>query len=192
MKKILLHTIITTITILPLSSLAQNSIYKCSDNQGHISYVNNTNRSNAKCIKTQLGDSSLYSIAPLSKNKGLENNNKHNENNTSSNIRNEFSNQNVSQELRDNKRDVILKKELENENEQLLTISNMLSKSSPNDMAQLKEMQQIHQRNILALEKELGMSQTANKNTTNLTSINNTIDKNNIKNISVNNQGKKI
>lgn len=131
-------------------SYSQNIIYKCTAINGEINYMNITPTlsKNSGCIKTDLGFNNNISTRSI--------NTKNHITNTAMLVVNN------EQKSRDNKRELILGKELAEEQEQLNVINNMLknvSKNDTNQIEQLNSVQANHQKNIIALKKELGIKE---------------------------------
>lgn len=132
-------------------SYAGDVIFKCIDNLDNVTYLNITSDNMSNCKKTNLANLDNNSTVTSSKpkNKAL--------NNTS--INNASFIKDDEQSLRENKKQLILKKELDEEKEQLTLVNNMLTKVNSKDtqqQLQLSEMKSTHERNIISLEKELG------------------------------------
>lgn len=108
----------------------QSDVFKCVDENGGITYSNTSN--NGVCQKTSLGN--------IDKGKII---NKVNSNQTQSD--------------RDQKRASILNGELLQEKAQLESVQGMLRKTTdPEQLKKLNEMNEVHKRNVNALQKELG------------------------------------
>lgn len=165
MKKLLLLSgfLFTNLTY------ANNVIYKCTSSTGEITYQNNMGNK-SECTKTNFAsfpNINIFkadSIKKTASNSGTQGTKLHS---TTANLEKE-NNNNVSneQKLRDTKRSLILTQELNQEKEQLHTLSIMLknlkdtnSKDST-QIAQLEELKNSHINNITAIERELGKSKT--------------------------------
>ncbi len=145
-KKLILFSMLFIST----SSFAQNTVFKCVDSEGNISYVNK--EESAKCKSTNLGF--------VDKSSTLNKSSANNGSSTPSAEPNFTPNTNTEQIIRDKKRLLILKNELTQEIEQRKTIESMLSKIPPN-LSQSEEYQKLnnllnnHKKNIESLEKEI-------------------------------------
>lgn len=131
---------------------AENIIYKCyNETTGQTSYLNVSRNQAGKCQKTNLATIDQLSAARAAQLM---------KNTTSSNQGSVVvTNTTPEQVARDGKRELILLKELAAEKEQLTTVDGMLKNANSKDTEQiskLNEMKQTHQRNIEALEKEIG------------------------------------
>ncbi len=136
-----------------IPTFAQGVIYKCTDSDGNITYINETNISGKQCEKTNLakidkGNTLNKPTVFVDPNQPKSNNN------SNSNI------DNSEQILRDQKRKTILQEELNQEKNQLKTVTDMLKNikegNENNEFLQLKKMEEAHKRNIAALEKDIG------------------------------------
>lgn len=149
MNKKIIFLLLSTLSI---QSFAQGIIYKCTDSDGNVAYINES-KSNSNCEKTNLAKVDKSTII-----------NKTTPTNNSPTINIGVGDNNVvneEQKIRDQKRAIILQNELTQEKSQLKTVIDMLAKlKSVDDEAQiskLKNMVDAHKRNIASLEKELGI-----------------------------------
>lgn len=156
-KTVFLASFVGLITICPIS-YANDIIFKCVDQRdGSVTYLNIANVTPGKCKATELGK-----VDKLSTVSSADRKFKSSTVNTGS-VTVTLDNDQI---FRDAKRELILKKELTNEQEQLATVTNMLKNIPANDTEQatkLKSMQQTHQRNIASLQKELGATKSTPK-----------------------------
>lgn len=139
------------------SAFAQGVIYKCIDSNGNVAYLTESTGKNctqtnlAKIDQTATLNKVFVNLTP-SQGSSSDNNN----NNTIFN-----SNTNPEQIVRDQKRILILKGELEQEKNQLSVVQTMFQKieksNDKNQIEQLSKMIDSHKRNIAALEKEIGI-----------------------------------
>jgi hypothetical protein len=139
-------------------SFADNIIYKCTSSTGEITYQN-SNSSN--CNKTDLANfdtfNSYKTIKSVNTSPVL---NKSTSSNTDMKITED-------QKSRDDKRGIILNKELDLEKEQLNTVTNMLqnlkniSSTDTSQINQLNELRTTHENNIIALSRELGIKNSS-------------------------------
>jgi hypothetical protein len=137
------------LSIVGFPTFAQGIIYKCVDANGDISY--STDATSNRCEKTNLGKIDKGNI--LNKPTAASSNSF-----TNSNVDSTVNNS--EQIVRDQKRAVILQGELSQERSQLKTVLDMMAKADNNDskqIEQLKKMEDTHKRNIVSLEKELGI-----------------------------------
>ena len=147
------------LSILSSNAIAQSNdtIYKCVDTHGKISYLNISERK-GRCEKTDLSDPNKMMV--------VENHTRKRVNHTPQQIANansrsmqmlEENKLNHDQYLRDQKRVLILKKELTNEEEQLKTVVAMIrnAKDDKEQKLQLENMKANHKRNITSLKKEI-------------------------------------
>lgn len=168
MKKILL------LSSLLLSNLtyADNVIYKCTSSTGEVTYQNNMGNK-SECTKTNFAsfpNINIFKADSLKKSLPHSSNTATGNNSLSANSSSEKNN-NVSEEqkIRDSKRILILTQELNQEKEQLNTVSVMLknlkdtNSKDTNQMSQLEELKNSHVNNIAAIERELGTSKTVAK-----------------------------
>lgn len=140
---------------------AQNVIYKCTSKTGEITYQNNSGDKSI-CSKTDLAAFSGISIykSDVPKNKNP---------NISMAMLSNMSpiNVNPEQRERDNKRAIILTKELQQEKEQFEVVSKMLKNLKDTDskdtsqIAKLEELKNSHSNNVVAIERELKASKSA-------------------------------
>lgn len=150
MNKKIIFLFLSTLSI---QSFAQGIIYKCTDSEGNIAYMNES-KSNSNCEKTNLAKVDKSTI--INKATPINTNNPATINiGVGDNVVSE------EQKIRDQKRAVILQNELAQEKSQLKTVVDMLSKlkstDDENQISQLKNMVDAHKRNIASLEKELGV-----------------------------------
>lgn len=142
--------IFAMISAISSTAFAQNVIYKCTDSDGNISYLNEP--SNKNCEKTNLAK--VDKSGTLNKTTSIAQ-----PNNVPPSVNINISNN--EQVVKDQKRLLILQGELEQEKNQLKTVSEMLKKveksADAEQIAQLQKMVDAHKRNILALEKEIGV-----------------------------------
>lgn len=163
MKKLLL------LSGLFLSNLtyADNVIYKCTSSTGEVTYQNNMGNKN-ECTKTNFAsfpNINIFKADSVKKTTSHSSNNNGGSNFIGTNVAQEKNN-NISedQKLRDTKRVLILTQELNQEKEQLNTVSLMLknlkdtNSKDTNQIAQLEELKNSHVNNITAIERELGNS----------------------------------
>lgn len=160
-KTIIIYSIIHCCFITTNVS-AQDMVYKCTDNQGNVTYLNGSpsKAPNSSCNKTELGNIEQYpTVSNTSKTKNIISNPNIGSGNNGI-VQASMMIKDPEQIIRDTKRQLVLNRELENEKEQLSTVVDMLKKVSSQDIEQsnqLKEMEATHQRNIGSLEKELGI-----------------------------------
>lgn len=115
---------------------AQSDIFKCTDPSGNITYSNDSK--SGTCEKTGLG---IINKA----------------NTVNKLIGDVPQTNNYDKTMKDQKRKLILQGELNQEKQQLESISDMISRTNDNEQInRLSEMQNMHKRNISALQKELG------------------------------------
>lgn len=152
MKKYILLTLFLT----SLNTHAQEAIYKCTSTTGEVSYVNVTSvfSKNKGCIKTDLGGIDKPRIISTNKKSSVSANP---DNNLGTMVV-----YNSEQKDRDNKRQVVLQKELDEEQAQLLKINDSLKSLQNNKNADKKQIEELvnlqtqHNKNIEVLRKELG------------------------------------
>lgn len=132
-------------------TFAQSTIFKCIDSEGGISYTSDKNNN---CEKTSLGNFNKSTI--LNKLPGI----------SSIKTPNISGDHVVSdeQKIKDQKRSMILQNELNQEKNELQTVSDMLKKIDKNgdekQINQLKSMEELHKKNIASIQKELGISKS--------------------------------
>lgn len=143
---------------------ADNTIYKCISSSGEVTYQN-TSGEKTECTKTNLAS---FPNVNIFKTENIKK--------TNSIISTVFNNNiekkttiNEEQRTRDMKRSLILTQELNEEKEQLTTVSSMLnnlkdthSKDS-SQVSQLEELKISHINNINAIERELSTTKNINK-----------------------------
>jgi hypothetical protein len=162
--KLLKKIALLSLTCLPLFSYGQNVIYKCTSPKGEVNYLNITSvvAKSGGCVKTDLASQEKVSS-------GMG----HNDSKKTISMPNGSSPlvvYNEEQKNRDSKRQAILGKELEEEETQLKSVTNMLqnlnSSKTPDSaqLAQLTNLKDTHQKNIVSLRKELGMKDVNNSN----------------------------
>jgi hypothetical protein len=139
-----------------IPSFAQGIIYKCTDDEGNTTYINETNISGKNCEKTNLAKIDRGNT--LNKPTVFVDPNQPKQNNTPiTNI------DNSEQIIRDQKRKAILQEELNQERTQLKTVTDMLKNikegNEGKEFLQLKKMEEAHKRNIAALEKDIGLKE---------------------------------
>jgi vacuolar-type H+-ATPase subunit I/STV1 len=162
MKKIILLFLLLNTTT-AIASQNKNVIFKCVDSHGDISYLNGNIAKNYNCLRTELADVDKYDTVTVN---GQNNNQKKNIPSSVSSSKNMVTTtgeiiSNDEQKIRETKRDLVLKNELNDENEQLSSVNAMLQKITTKDSDQynqLKDMQNTHNQNIASLEKELGIN----------------------------------
>ena len=159
--------IIYTLLILGSSTIyaQQNVVYRCTDSNGNVSYANNSSLGKSSgCEKTDLADpdkakgmviraeggNRIIASAPTSSSSS-----------SSGNIPVIKSDE---QKKKDEGRNSILAKELEDEQEQLASVQKMMknvegSKDSE-QITKLKDMENRHLKNISSLKRELGVKET--------------------------------
>lgn len=137
-------------------ALAQSEIYKCTQPDGNVLYLNDrTQMKGLNCDKTDLAK--LDKLTILNKPVAIVKNTS--SNSTMTNVGNSI--ESAEQKVRDEKRALILRQELSQEQNQLKTVAEMLKNveksSDAAQIEQLKKMQDNHMRNIASLQKELGV-----------------------------------
>lgn len=155
MKKI--HTLFFALTLSSFSNVVfsqQNIVYKCTDANGIVSYLNIVSLTKKQnCQKTDLGDGGGNMIIR----------NERTEKSFSSSTTAPALLNNDDQKKRDEGRAAILGKELEDEQAQLKNVEQMLKNVSgtkdTDQISKLTQMQETHTKNISALKKELGIKE---------------------------------
>ena len=151
------NKILAILAILPTLSFAQNVVYKCTSSNGDVNYINITTLvSKSTCVKTNLF---VPASSPV----------KHTftKNNSSSNSNVNLAVFNPEQKSRDSQRQVILTKELQDEQEQLSSVDKMLKNldstkaADARQIEQLSSLQVTHNRNIETLKKELNIKENS-------------------------------
>lgn len=156
MKKILL---IAGLFIIQ-HSYAQNVIYKCTTTTGETTYQNNVG-DKSECTKTNFAS---FPNINFFKQEASKNKTTNTSSVTSNSMKTTTSSPIISDEqrIRDSKRALILTQELNQEKEQLSTVSLMLKNlkdSNSKDSAQISQLEELknsHSNNINAIERELG------------------------------------
>lgn len=152
-KSIIQSAVLIAIMSTPMAASAQNIIFKCTNSEGNILYVNERQtQKDLKCEKTNLAEVDKRTVlnkpnpaAPLGSS-------------TASAIvqANTISSE---QRARDERRLLILKQEFSQEESQLKTVSAMLQNieksNDTNQIQKLKEMISNHNKNLAALKKEI-------------------------------------
>lgn len=164
---------------------AQSVVYRCVDSIGNVSYLNSNPLSkNSGCHKTDLADpdkSQGMVIRVEGENKNISNVSISSSNRSSSSG-NIPAIKSYEQKKKDEGRVAILSKELEDEQEQLMSVQKMLKNiegsKDTEQISKLKEMENRHFKNIASLKKELGVKIDATVAKTEDVKVNN------IKNIS--------
>lgn len=163
MKKILLLSGI----FLSNLTYADNVIYKCTSSTGEVTYQNNMGNKN-ECTKTNFAsfpNINIFKTDAVKKTASRSSNDNVGSNSIGTTLAQDKNTSIIEeQKLRDTKRVLILTQELNQEKEQLNTVSVMLknlkdtnSKDS-NQIAQLEQLKNSHLNNITAIERELGNS----------------------------------
>lgn len=154
MKRLILSSCLLLFQV----AYADNVIYKCTSSTGEITYQNNMG-DKSECVKTNFAsfpNINFFKSNDLKKSSPVFHSTK--ENYTPTN------NVNVSEEqkIRDTKRILILTQELNQEQEQLNTVSAMLKNLTDTNskdsvqISQLEELKTSHLNNIKAIKRELG------------------------------------
>ena len=164
MKNVIYGILLSAIST--LSFAQQNIVYKCTDSSGLTSYINiSTLTKGANCQKTDLADPDKGNNMVIRSEKTDKKLVSMSSSSDSSTVKTD------EQKKRDESRAGILTKELQEELNQLTSVQKMLkniegSKDSE-QISKLKDMQDRHNKNIMALKKELGIKEDinlANKN----------------------------
>lgn len=148
------------LALMPVLSYAQDTVYKCTSPNGEVHYLN-INPALSKttgCVKMELSIPDRgVTVVNTSYNKKTTS--------TASPGSSPMVVFNDEQKSRDSKRQTILGKELQEEEQQLSTVSKMLSNltetksTDAQQLQQLSTLQATHQRNIQSLKKELGIKE---------------------------------
>lgn len=145
---------------------ADNVIYKCTSSTGEVTYQNNMGNK-SECTKTNFAsfpNINIFKSDNFKKTGTHSSNNSSNINSSGATTSSSDKNNNLSEEqkVRDSKRVLILTQELNQEKEQLNTVSTMLknlketNSKDTTQIAQLEELKTSHVNNITAIERELG------------------------------------
>lgn len=148
-------------TLLPLISYSQDIIYKCTSPKGEINYVNLSSaaKKNSGCVKTDIAVFDMPIVRSVENKKSPTNN--------TTSGGSGMAVYSDDQKNRDSKRQTVLQKELEEEENQLSTVNNSITTlnnskgSDPKQIQDLNNLQVIHKKNIESLKKELGIKDNA-------------------------------
>lgn len=149
------------LTFLPLISYSQDVIYKCTSAKGEINYINLSSAANKNsgCVKTDIAGVDRAIIRNSDNKKS---------NSGSSGTSGTVAVYSEDQKNRDSKRQTILQKELEEEQNQLTTVNTSIATLNnskgvdPKQIQDLNNLLGIHKKNIEALKKELGIKDSTN------------------------------